>query len=133
MLCCSRLFGLPCADVGTKLVQQIQAFSPVNACEKCHYILVSADKKSIHAHHTSSGNLQVENIEFTLNTTILTNSCRVSAQSASLTFSSLLDDGLNYCNLHDLLTASGLSLAPGFMEMTNEWACLGYGFATCRT
>lgn len=34
---CCRLFGLPCADVGTRMVQQIQAFSPVNGCEKCHY------------------------------------------------------------------------------------------------
>ncbi|KAM6990047.1 uncharacterized protein LKV04_009620 [Tautogolabrus adspersus] len=125
------LFGLPCADVGTKLLQQIQAFSPLNGCEKCHYILVSATNESIHAHHTSSDKLHVESIEFTLHTTILTGSCRVSAQSSSLTFTSLLDDGLNYCNLHDLLTASGLNLAPGFMEMTSEWACLSYGFATC--
>lgn len=29
-------------------------------------------------------------------------------------------------------TASGLTSAPGFMEMTNEWACLGYGMATCN-
>lgn len=27
--------------------------------------------------------------------------------------------------------ASGLTSAPGFMEMTNEWACLGYGLANC--
>lgn len=35
------------------------------------------------------------------------NSCFVclrQAQSTSLEFTSLLDDGLNYCNLYDLLT-----------------------------
>ncbi|KAM8727234.1 uncharacterized protein AB9X84_001015 isoform 1-T4 [Acanthopagrus schlegelii] len=126
------LFGLPCADVGTRLVQQIQAFSPVKACEKCHYMLVSATKESIQAHHTSADKTQVESLEFDLHTTVLTGSCRVSAQSTSLEFTSLLDDGLNYCNLYDLLTASGLDSAPGFVEVTSEWACLGYGFATCR-
>ncbi|CAK6974676.1 hypothetical protein GBF38_016667 [Scomber scombrus] len=127
------LFGLPCTDVGNRLVHQIQAFSPLNGCKKCHYIIVSATNTSIQAHHTSPDNLHVESLEFTLQTTILTGSCRVNAQSASLTFSSLLDGGLNYCNLYDLLTASGLNLSPGFLEMTSEWACLGYTTATCRT
>ena len=27
--------------------------------------------------------------------------------------------------------ASGLNLSPGFMELTNEWACLGVGLSTC--
>ena len=36
---CCRLFGMPCADVGDRLVQQIQAFSPAKACEKCHYVV----------------------------------------------------------------------------------------------
>ncbi|KAE8290784.1 hypothetical protein D5F01_LYC10374 [Larimichthys crocea] len=127
------LFGLPCADVGSKLVQQIRAFNPINGCIKCHYILISAINDTIEAQHTTLGNLQVENIEFNLQTTILTGSCRVTAQSTSLAFSSHLDSDLNYCNLYDLLTASGLNLAPGFMEMTSEWSCLGYEFATCNT
>ncbi|KAI4810113.1 hypothetical protein KUCAC02_018960 [Chaenocephalus aceratus] len=29
-------------------------------------------------------------------------------------------------------TASGLISSPDFMEMTNEWACLGYGLASCK-
>ncbi|GAA6234116.1 uncharacterized protein LOC112488732 isoform X2 [Lates japonicus] len=127
------LFGLPCADVNTKLVHQIQAFSPATGCGKCHYILDSATNTSIHAHHTSPDHLFTESIEFILHTTVLTHSCRVSAQSISLSFGSLLDGGLNYCNLYTLLTASDLNLAPGFMEMTSEWACLGYGSAPCRT
>ncbi|KAL3055339.1 hypothetical protein OYC64_018094 [Pagothenia borchgrevinki] len=72
-------------------------------------------------------------MEFILHTTVLTGSCRVSAQSSSLALTSLLDVGLNYCNLNNLRTASGLNLAPGFTEMTSEWACLGYGFAACIT
>ncbi|KAG8014243.1 hypothetical protein GBF38_016667 [Nibea albiflora] len=95
--------------------------------------LISAINDTIKAQHTTMGNLQVENIEFSLQTTILTGSCRVTAQSTSLAVSSHVDTGLNYCNLYDLLTASGLNLAPGFMEMTSEWSCLGYEFATCKT
>ncbi|KAK5860135.1 hypothetical protein PBY51_021632 [Eleginops maclovinus] len=127
------LFGMPCDDVGSILVQQILTFSPVNVCEKCHYMLVSTSNMSIEVLHNSSENLHSESIEFILHTTVLTGSCRVSAQSSSLALASLLDVGLNYCNLNNLLTASGLNLAPGFTEMTSEWACLGYGFATCVT
>uniref|UniRef100_A0AAQ5ZT67 Uncharacterized protein n=1 Tax=Amphiprion ocellaris TaxID=80972 RepID=A0AAQ5ZT67_AMPOC len=127
------MFGLPCADVGAKLVQQIRTFSPVNMCEKCHYILISATNKSIQARHTSPDNLHVESLEFSLQTNLLTTSCRVSAQSVSLTFTAYFNNGLNYCNLYNLLTASGLNLAPDFMEMTSEWACFGFGSTTCRT
>ncbi|KAK5889205.1 hypothetical protein CesoFtcFv8_015230 [Champsocephalus esox] len=96
-------------------------------------VLVSTSNMSIEVLHNSSENLYSESMEFILHTTVQTGSCRVSAQSSSLALSSLLDIGLNYCNLNNLLTASGLNLAAGFTEMTSEWACLGYGFAACIT
>ncbi|KAK5607977.1 hypothetical protein CRENBAI_007265 [Crenichthys baileyi] len=126
------LFEMPCAEISTTLVKQIEAFSPMIGCEKCQYQLVSATSVVIKANHTSPDGLQTENITFTLNPTIMASGCRVSAQSISLSFTSLLDDGLNYCNLYNLLSASGLTSAPGFIEMTNEWACLGYGLSTCK-
>uniref|UniRef100_A0A674NHC9 Uncharacterized protein n=1 Tax=Takifugu rubripes TaxID=31033 RepID=A0A674NHC9_TAKRU len=127
------LFGTPCAEVAAKLVQQIKAFSPMSGCAQCGYTLVSATPLSIKANHTSAAAPQGENITFTLSPTILTGGCRVGAHSMSQGFTSLLDDGLNYCNLHNLLTASGLNLSPGFMELTNEWACLGVGLSTCSS
>ncbi|KAK5919704.1 hypothetical protein CgunFtcFv8_023576 [Champsocephalus gunnari] len=54
------------------------------------------------------------------------------AQSTSIGLSGLLDDGQNFCNLHNLLSASGLPLEPGFMEITTEWNCKGYKLATCE-
>ncbi|XP_061777130.1 uncharacterized protein LOC133568980 [Nerophis ophidion] len=126
------LFSAPCVEVSTKVVQQIQSFNPMFGCPKCHYTLVSGTPVGINANHTSADGLQVENITFTFSPTVLTGGCRVAAQSMSLGFTSLLDNGLNYCNLYDLLSASGLASGPGFMEMTNEWACLGYGLATCK-
>ncbi|KAF7660010.1 hypothetical protein LDENG_00289940 [Lucifuga dentata] len=126
------LFAMSCTDVSTKLMQQIQAFNPLNPCEECHYVLVSGTNVSVQAYHTSPEGFPAESLSFTLQTTILTGGCRVTAQSVSLSFTSPFDDGLNYCNLFNLLTASDLRNAPGFMEMTSEWACLGYGFATCE-
>ncbi|XP_077470479.1 uncharacterized protein LOC144085274 [Stigmatopora argus] len=126
------LFASTCEDVSTRLVQQIQAFNPLFGCEKCHYTLVSGTPLCINANHTSMDGLTRENLTFAFSGTVMAAGCRVTAQSSSLGFTSLLDDGLNYCNLYDLLSASGLAGGLGFMEMTNEWACLGYGLATCK-
>uniref|UniRef100_A0A671VRH7 Uncharacterized protein n=1 Tax=Sparus aurata TaxID=8175 RepID=A0A671VRH7_SPAAU len=94
--------------------------------------LVAALPLSILANHTSPDGLQTETITFTFSPTILTGGCRVSGLSSSLGFTTLLDGGLNYCNLFNLLSGDGLTSAPGYMELTNEWACLGYGLATCK-
>ncbi|KAG7229245.1 hypothetical protein INR49_012902 [Caranx melampygus] len=126
------LFATPCAEINTTLVKQIQAFNPALGCDTCQYTLVSATPLGIQANHTSPDGLEAENITITLSSTIMAGGCRVSALSTSLGFTSLLDGGLNYCNLYNLLSASGLSSAPGFMEITSEWVCLGYGLATCR-
>ncbi|CAJ1072513.1 unnamed protein product [Xyrichtys novacula] len=108
-----------------KVAQQIQAFYP-------GYKLVSASAMIIRANHTSLDGLQAENITFTFNPTVETGGCRAGGQSVSLGFTSLLDNGLNYCNLYNLLSVSGLTSSLGFMEITNEWACLGYGQNTCK-
>ncbi|RVE68556.1 hypothetical protein OJAV_G00092860 [Oryzias javanicus] len=118
------LFATPCSQISTTIAQQIQASAP-------EYKLVLATPLVIRANHTSDG-VQMQNITFSLTDTILTGGCRVSAESISLGFTSLLDDGLNYCNLYNVLAASGLISAPGFLEMTNEWACMGYGLAKCK-
>ncbi|KAM6989585.1 uncharacterized protein LKV04_009234 [Tautogolabrus adspersus] len=119
------LFAKPCDEIGATIVQQIQASYP-------QYLLVSASTLSVKANHTSLDGLQAENITFTFSSTVETEGCRTSGQSISLGFTSLLDNGLNYCNLFNLLSASGLTSSPGFMEITNEWACLGFGLATCK-
>ncbi|KAI9544547.1 hypothetical protein NQZ68_001420 [Dissostichus eleginoides] len=109
------LFAVPCNEINTKVVAQILAFSPQYRSQS--YFTRHLDPEG-------------ENITFALNPTILTAGCRVFAQSTSIGFTSLLDGGLNYCNLYNLLSASGLISSPDFMEMTNEWACLGYGLAS---
>ncbi|KAM8856906.1 uncharacterized protein ACB058_008741 [Synchiropus picturatus] len=125
------LFTTPCSEVSSKLVQQIVAFKPAVGCSECGYMLVSATPSFISANHSSVDKLQAENITFTLSTTMLTAGCRVLAKSTSEDFSSLLDGGRNYCVLNNLLTASKLDQDPSFMEMTNEWSCLGYALSSC--
>ncbi|XP_075967287.1 uncharacterized protein LOC142970715 isoform X5 [Anarhichas minor] len=126
------LFGLPCAEIGSRLVEQIEAFSLQRGCAECQYTLVSATPLNIRANHTSAGGLQTENITLTLSPISMTSGCRVSGQSVSVSFTSCLDDGLNYCNLRNLLTGCGLNYVPGLMELTNEWTCLGYSLSTCK-
>ncbi|KAK7945476.1 hypothetical protein WMY93_001204 [Mugilogobius chulae] len=126
------LFANPCLQISAKLEHQIKVFSPSAGCADCHYMLVAVTPQSIMANHSSADGLTTERLIFRFYPTVLTRGCRVAAQSQSLAFTSLLDNGLNYCNLYNLLSASGLNSQPDFLEMTNEWACLGYGLATCK-
>uniref|UniRef100_A0A8C6UP74 Uncharacterized protein n=1 Tax=Neogobius melanostomus TaxID=47308 RepID=A0A8C6UP74_9GOBI len=127
-----RLFSANCSDISIALAKQIQAFGPEMGCAMCLYNLVSITPQYIMANHTSPDGLTTEKISISFLPTMLPDGCRVSAVSQSSLFSpSLLDNGVNYCNLHDLVAASGLASQPDFMEMTNEWACLSYGLATC--
>ncbi|KAK5889202.1 hypothetical protein CesoFtcFv8_015227 [Champsocephalus esox] len=76
---CKRLwlFAVPCNEINTKVVAQIQAFSP-------QYRLLYTNPLSIRANHTSLDSPEGENITFTLNPTILTAGCHVFAQSTSI-------------------------------------------------
>ncbi|KAI4809231.1 hypothetical protein KUCAC02_018137, partial [Chaenocephalus aceratus] len=71
------LFAVPCNEINTKVVAQIQAFSP-------QYRLLSTNPLSIRANHTSLDSPEGKNITFALNPTILTAGCRVFAQSTSI-------------------------------------------------
>ncbi|XP_077374457.1 uncharacterized protein LOC144017075 [Festucalex cinctus] len=126
------LFATPCVEVSAAILRQIQAFNPASGCSACHYTVVTVSPTDIRANHTSPDSLQMESIIFSFRPT-MTGGCRVSAQSKSLDFIAVIDDGVNYCNLYNVLSASGLTSTTGFLEMTNEWACLGYGEADCST
>ncbi|KAK5919703.1 hypothetical protein CgunFtcFv8_023577 [Champsocephalus gunnari] len=118
------LFAGPCTDIKTMLVTQILASSP-------EYTLVSVFPGFVNANHTSPKTPEGETIIISFYPTIVTGGCRMSALSKSNGFTSLLDGGQNYCNLYNLVSASGLMEEPGFMETINEWACMGYKLATC--
>lgn len=48
----SRLFATPCAEISTKLVQQIQAFNPLIGCDDCQYTVRTT---SVNVNHVLDG------------------------------------------------------------------------------
>lgn len=102
---------MPCAKIGATLIKQIEAFSPANGCDKCHYEvkaflmsalflnsilfislnqtcflfqLVSTLPVLINANHTSPDGLQAENITFVLSPGTMGSGCHVSVRNSSL-------------------------------------------------
>uniref|UniRef100_A0A8C5NFC0 Uncharacterized protein n=1 Tax=Gouania willdenowi TaxID=441366 RepID=A0A8C5NFC0_GOUWI len=84
----------------------------------------------VQANHTSALG-HIENVNFTMSPTSMSMGCHVEGSSVSAFWYSLFDNGTNYCNLHNVITGSGLSKVSGFEEFTNEWFCLGIGASSC--
>ncbi|KAI9544545.1 hypothetical protein NQZ68_001418 [Dissostichus eleginoides] len=95
------------------------------------YKLSSVTPDLIQANHTSAVG-QVESVNFTMIPTAMSMGCHIEGSSISAFWFSLFDNGTNYCNLHNVIQGSGLTKAPGFMEFTNEWLCLGVGLSPCK-
>ncbi|KAL3055341.1 hypothetical protein OYC64_018096 [Pagothenia borchgrevinki] len=117
------LLAVPCDQVNMALVTQIKAMGS--------YKLSSVTPDLIQANHTSAVG-QVESVNFTMISTAMSMGCHVEGSSISAFWFSLFDNGTNYCNLHNVIQGSGLTKAPGFMEFTNEWLCLGVGLSPCK-
>ncbi|XP_077954804.1 uncharacterized protein LOC144405462 [Gasterosteus aculeatus] len=117
------LFGLQCDQVNMAIVTQMKAMGS--------YKLGPVTAASIQANHTS-GVGQIESVNFSMVSTAMSLGCHVEGSSVSAFWFSLLDNGTNYCNLHNVIQGSGLTKAPGFVEFTNEWLCLGVGLSACK-
>uniref|UniRef100_A0A674NIK2 Uncharacterized protein n=1 Tax=Takifugu rubripes TaxID=31033 RepID=A0A674NIK2_TAKRU len=85
----------------------------------------------IQANHTSAVG-QMEAVNFTIIPTTMATGCHVQGSSVSASWFSLFDNGTNYCNLRNIMKGSGLTKAPGFVEFTNEWLCLGCVITACK-
>ena len=51
--------------------------------------------------------------------------------SVSEIYYAVLDQGTNYCNLHNLVVGSGLVNTTGFKEVTDDTVCTQYSVANC--
>uniref|UniRef100_A0A3B5AU99 Uncharacterized protein n=1 Tax=Stegastes partitus TaxID=144197 RepID=A0A3B5AU99_9TELE len=118
-----RLVGIPCDQVNTAIVTQIKAMGS--------YKLGPVTPTLIQANHTSAVG-QVESVNFTMTSTSVSLGCHIQGSSVSAFWFSLFDNGTNYCNLRNVIQGSGLTKAPGFIEFTNEWLCLGLGLSACK-
>ncbi|XP_077470504.1 uncharacterized protein LOC144085286 [Stigmatopora argus] len=117
------LLGVPCSQANVAIVTQIKAMGS--------YKLGPVTPVLIQANHTSALG-QVESVNFTILAASMSMGCRVDGVSTSAFWSSLFDNGTNYCNLRNVMQGSGLTKAPGFTEFTNEWLCLGFGTSACK-
>ncbi|KAL7385888.1 hypothetical protein ABVT39_001558 [Epinephelus coioides] len=118
------LLGLSCDRVNMAIVTQIKAMGS--------YKLGSVTPSLVQANHTSAVG-QIESVNFTMIPTVMSMGCHLEGTSVSAFWFSLFDNGTNYCNLRNVIQGSGLTKAPGFVEFTNEWLCLGVGLSACKS
>ncbi|CAH2282343.1 Hypothetical predicted protein [Pelobates cultripes] len=127
-------FGISCFDVYVTLVTQIKLWRTDDNCkqggERCLYELKSANEHYVVAKHTNMIHQYVDDLTFKL-IPVQEISCRVVAFSVSEPWYVVLDDGINYCNLHNLVEGSALDLTPGYSELTNDFQCTQYSSANC--
>ncbi|KAK2822556.1 hypothetical protein Q5P01_022621 [Channa striata] len=117
------IVGLPCDQVNTAIVTQIKTMGS--------YRLGPVTPSLVQSKHTSAPG-QMESVNFTMSPTFRNLGCHLEGSSASAFWYSLMDNGTNYCNLYTVIQGSGLTRAPGFVEFSNEWLCLGYRRSTCQ-
>uniref|UniRef100_A0A8C5R486 C-type lectin domain-containing protein n=1 Tax=Leptobrachium leishanense TaxID=445787 RepID=A0A8C5R486_9ANUR len=127
-------FGISCNNVYVALVTQIKLWTSKDNCkqggERCLYELESANEHYIVAKHTNLIHQYVDNLTFKL-VPFEEISCQVRAFSVSEPWYIMMDNGINYCNLHNLVEGSGLDAVPGYSESTNDFKCTQYSSANC--
>lgn len=127
------VFGMNCSSVSKALEQQIAKWNTKDNCakggEKCLYKLVSSNATTLLATHETPENHYFDDLSFQF--TKGSETCKVYGFSTSETWYAVLDKGTNYCNLHNLITGSGLNNTPGYKETTKDDICTQYSSADC--
>ncbi|XP_065835011.1 uncharacterized protein [Oscarella lobularis] len=132
---CKLTWSFPntnCSTVNTALVNQIKKWGPNTACgstEKCLYTLKDSSSSALKLTHKTPVHKYVDDVSFAFDGSGA--SCTVHGYSTSETWYAVLDDGTNYCNMHNLLTGAGLDSNSGFAETTSNSDCTEYTSANC--
>lgn len=126
-------FKTECTSVNTALVNQINLWKGDDNCkaggQKCLYELKSHTDAEIKATHETPVKHYVDDLTFAFSQE--DSICHVKGYSRSETWYALLDMGTNYCNLHNLITGSGLDTSEGYSESTSNSKCTQYSSADC--
>uniref|UniRef100_A0AAY5KV49 Uncharacterized protein n=1 Tax=Esox lucius TaxID=8010 RepID=A0AAY5KV49_ESOLU len=85
----------------------------------------------VKATKTSPSTMNMSNLTLTMSPIEDPSICRVTGDAISESWTSPLDNGINYCSLEDLIIGSGLNNTLGFKEFTSNWICLGYTLGSC--
>ncbi|CAL1526736.1 unnamed protein product [Lymnaea stagnalis] len=125
-------FGLTCPDTSNKIINQIDLWKgeDCGTGEKCRYTFISFDNVTLKATHTTPVKKYVDDLTFVFKPNGNTE-CTVNGLSYSETWYAILDYGTNYCNLHNLITGSGLNQTTNYREDTNNGRCTQYSSADC--
>ena len=120
-----------CADVATALKKAGDAMSdfkctgPKGNGEKCGYAITTATAAEVKGTHKTPVHKYTDDISFALSGSGA--GCSAKAFSTSETWYAVLDQGTNYCNLHNLVAATGLA----FGETTSDSICTQYSSHDC--
>ncbi|KAL5497550.1 hypothetical protein EMCRGX_G014042 [Ephydatia muelleri] len=126
-------FSIDCSTVYDMLLKQISVYNNTDCgtTEKCGYALLAATGSEIDATHTTPVHHYVDTLSMVFASSA-GGGCTVNGKSSSNIWYAVLDDGTNYCNLHNLLTGAGLnSSSYGFVETTSNSICTQYSSANC--
>ncbi|CAM9860072.1 unnamed protein product [Ascophyllum nodosum] len=114
-------------DALVSSAKSMMGFDKCNGGNKCGYTVSKVDQDSVALVHETSKLHYKDDLSFTV--TSKGESCQVSAFSTSQTWYAVLDNSVNYCNLHNLVEASGLE----FQEVgVSDETCTQYSSADCE-
>ncbi|KAK3715617.1 hypothetical protein QZH41_009611 [Actinostola sp. cb2023] len=125
---------LNCSTVNELIITQIKTWNGPEGCahggEKCLYFLKESSPTVIKAIHETPTKHYKDDLTFNFAKSP-EGGCSVGGYSTSETWYAVLDDGTNYCNLHNLITGSKLDKAAGYVETTNDSQCTQYSSRNC--
>eukprot|EP00752_Nemacystus_decipiens_P007034 g6310.t1 len=114
-----------CDEVSGALVSAAEGMTGFDNCNggnKCGYTVSKVANGSVKLVHETSVKHYKDDLTFTLNDT-KGGSCEAQAFSTSQTWYAVLDNSVNYCNLHNLVDACGLEYTEkDVSDSTTVWA-----------
>ncbi|KAA0201222.1 hypothetical protein HAZT_HAZT006372 [Hyalella azteca] len=126
-------FGEVCPSVEDRLVTQIKEWShkDCTAKQRCGYEFLGRDTDVIRGTHTTPFLSFRDSFNFTFATS--KNGCTVQGNSYSEAWYAVIDFGVNYCNLKNLVMGAQLDEQdPYYTETSNNTVCTMYSLAHCN-
>ncbi|KOX73373.1 hypothetical protein WN51_14419 [Melipona quadrifasciata] len=129
-------FEDPCKYVMQKFRSQILNWSYMNCgprSSKCLYTLKEPkpnESTIIKATHFALNMKTMETIKIDFEE--INKTCVATGESVSNEWFRIFDNGINYCNLHNLVTEIGFDKSSKFLELTTNVVCTQYNMAVCN-
>ncbi|XP_050726604.1 uncharacterized protein LOC127003711 [Eriocheir sinensis] len=126
------IFGKECYIVKDRLIQQMKLWSSDQCSAKQHCNYKYVEGNTIQGNHTTPVMSYVDKLNFTL-TDASDGTCLVKAYSESTASYAVIDFGVNYCNLRNLVVGSKLDENdPKYQENSTNSQCTMYSIAHCN-